>query len=143
MNDQLVLLVHIVQPDGFVQLQLRCDRARIALLVDPLDRERLLQIQLANRSNLLHEILQQKHLTTAAVVTQAVRGGRLVLDERVCVQVNDRDEARVVDLHLDVIVRVVERVVVGVVYGRRRRRLAVRQIHVTRREDRLAGFFVR
>ena len=39
MDGEFGLLVDLVEPDGFLELALRTDGARVALLVHPLDRE--------------------------------------------------------------------------------------------------------
>ena len=46
-HDELALLVHVVEAQRFVQLHLAAQRARIALLVHPLDGEQLLLVELA------------------------------------------------------------------------------------------------
>lgn len=84
MYNELALLVEIVEAERFVQLDLTAQRARIALLVHPFDGEQLLLVELANLAEQVHELVEFD----------------VVLD------VDDHDDATIVDLDFDVIGRV-------------------------------------
>ena len=56
-NGELGLLVDLVEPDGLVELDLAGDGAGVALLVHPLDGERVVPVEAADLAHLVDQLL--------------------------------------------------------------------------------------
>ena len=56
-NGELCLLVDLVEPDGLVELDLAGDGAGVALLVHPLDGERVVPVEAADLAHLVDQLV--------------------------------------------------------------------------------------
>ena len=86
MQHEFALLVHIVQADGFVQLDLTAQCARIAFLVHPFQRERLRLVKFADFADFFVEIGQLDKAGAARLL-----------------EINNRDEARIENVYFHVV----------------------------------------